>query len=770
MAASSANSAVRRIVSDPFDGSSTARLLTQGIAHAVLAATAIWQGLMLAAIALTPGPWTNHALLAAGHAFALMISALAWRGKVPASIPIAITYVLFLFDWISTDDADSLLLFTACWMVNLVNAASTFTMRGRWALALPLGASTILPPAMMLTRPDLDSPLISGVFVTGWSIVAATRFGYSFLTDFATRADHVTQEALRDQARAVAARTASLEASEQARVLHDTVVNTLAVIATGGALLHDREAVRARCATDAETATGLQAGNDDLPLDRLSLRAVASQPGFPIRHRGIDGDDLIGLEAGLRPDVARVLRRAVLELVLNAAKHSGASLAELTVVQDGNLLTVRVSDDGVGFSGSYPADRGLARSVVQRAAEVDIRVAIETAPGEGTTVSLTVPLANPTPSEPEEETLGTDLRTLVDKLRKRATFLWAVGVATVGLVLAVVNHRGQWNSEYLMVAVAGLGTWYAWHRVERRGALGSRGAAVVTVAAALAFFFSATAVDLGRTEPVVWQAIGATGLLAIMVEHASRRWLRGALLVYTGNVAGIAVAAGTDSVTAAGIVVVAGIAGLGLTGGWLVMKRALGATAARAAADQRAAARARLTTAQRKALEDARARWQAASLRQAVTLLRGVAGGTVDPASPATQQAAAEEEGYLRQLILLSPDLIHMAPWLARALEAAHLRHVNLRIRTGDDDVEPALAAAWGLIILDAVEHTTEGEDLTVTMFATTDRIRLTVVGGEGSLSKRAPIWEIPATVHSWGSVDVAEVDAPRLLAMEQPL
>lgn len=101
------------------------------------------------------------------------------------------------------------------------------------------------------------------------------------------------------------------------------------------------------------------------------------------------------LSAGAR----YLLYQAVRELLLNVVKHAGYAEAQLTLTTLDNNLLVLVADNGAGFSnpdailkhvnnGGY----GLY-NVRQRIEQLGGSFAIESNPGQGTRVSLTVPLS-----------------------------------------------------------------------------------------------------------------------------------------------------------------------------------------------------------------------------------------------------------------------------------------------------------------------------------------------------------------------------------------
>jgi signal transduction histidine kinase len=89
----------------------------------------------------------------------------------------------------------------------------------------------------------------------------------------------------------------------------------------------------------------------------------------------------------------RALVGAATEAMVNAAKHSGAPRVSLYFEAGPEEMTVYVSDQGKGFDpGSVAADRrGIAESIVARVGRAGGRVEIDSEPGEGTEVVMTLP-------------------------------------------------------------------------------------------------------------------------------------------------------------------------------------------------------------------------------------------------------------------------------------------------------------------------------------------------------------------------------------------
>ncbi len=97
----------------------------------------------------------------------------------------------------------------------------------------------------------------------------------------------------------------------------------------------------------------------------------------------------------LHPEVEVALLRTTQEALANVAKHASASRAWLTLSYMGDVVTLDVRDDGVGFAVPATADGrggGFGLSAMrQRVNRVAGTLAIESEPGGGTAVSARVP-------------------------------------------------------------------------------------------------------------------------------------------------------------------------------------------------------------------------------------------------------------------------------------------------------------------------------------------------------------------------------------------
>ncbi|MFD0154009.1 sensor histidine kinase [Streptomyces sp. NPDC055721] len=108
-----------------------------------------------------------------------------------------------------------------------------------------------------------------------------------------------------------------------------------------------------------------------------------------------------GAEEPLHDEVAATLLRIAQEALSNAARHSGAGRAGVTLSYMGDEITLDVRDDGRGFDPLARPERsgdggGFGLDGMRaRAARLAGSVTVETAPGEGTAISARVPLGAP---------------------------------------------------------------------------------------------------------------------------------------------------------------------------------------------------------------------------------------------------------------------------------------------------------------------------------------------------------------------------------------
>ncbi len=199
------------------------------------------------------------------------------------------------------------------------------------------------------------------------------------------------------------------ERNRVARDLHDSLGQHLVALSMGLKSVELSEScpreVRARIRQMLEITRRL-----DEEIDRLShaLRPLAlSDMGLePALRRHVDG---WSRESGVDADVQittlgperfsfiveTTAYRVVQEALTNVVKHAQATRVSVLAERRANGLRVIVEDDGRGFDvrSANDARRLGLRGMRERAALVGGKLQIESAPGQGTTVFLSVPLA-----------------------------------------------------------------------------------------------------------------------------------------------------------------------------------------------------------------------------------------------------------------------------------------------------------------------------------------------------------------------------------------
>jgi signal transduction histidine kinase len=199
------------------------------------------------------------------------------------------------------------------------------------------------------------------------------------------------------------------ERARMAREIHDTIAQGLIGIVTqleAADQARDRAADRDRHLENAE-----RLARESLAEARRSVEAsmpAALEAGtLPdaladvtrewSELNGIPADVTVtGNVIALHPEIEVALLRIAQEALANVARHAGATRAGLTLSFIGDVVTLDVRDDGVGFSvpeadaGESPSGYGLS-GMRQRAARVAGSLAIESEPGGGTALSARVP-------------------------------------------------------------------------------------------------------------------------------------------------------------------------------------------------------------------------------------------------------------------------------------------------------------------------------------------------------------------------------------------
>lgn len=246
---------------------------------------------------------------------------------------------------------------------------------------------------------------------TGFAVraVALTLAGWAFATILALWLGRlVPQTVMRISSMTDAYRAERLASEVEAqrrqgaRLLHDTVLATLTLLAHSGVGVSER-ALREQATEDAALLRQLRMGLTPNPerSGDYKLRPVAESTLGNTLESVKQRFRRMGLEVNwhgtgqvlLPPDVLDAFLLALSECLENVRRHSGADEAHVTITDDDTMVRAMVTDSGVGFRlDQVPAGRlGFTESIVARLRDVGGNARLFSAPGSGTTVVLEVP-------------------------------------------------------------------------------------------------------------------------------------------------------------------------------------------------------------------------------------------------------------------------------------------------------------------------------------------------------------------------------------------
>ena len=151
---------------------------------------------------------------------------------------------------------------------------------------------------------------------------------------------------------------------------------------------HVRETI---LAMQGETAERTTAPEDYIKKLGQELSLFERSSGIRVEKsfQGIDGKNLWNAKAAMQ------ISKMVREVFHNIRQHSEASTASVSFVEKDGIMVVTISDDGCGFDPDEPVSGshfGLL-FLRERAEEMGGRLELQSRPGEGTTIVITVPMS-----------------------------------------------------------------------------------------------------------------------------------------------------------------------------------------------------------------------------------------------------------------------------------------------------------------------------------------------------------------------------------------
>ncbi|WP_052868425.1 sensor histidine kinase [Streptomyces niger] len=300
------------------------------------------------------------------------------------------------------------------WALPLVAATTAVAVGGFGWHAGTLTVGTVLGPAL------------------GAAVAVAVVLGYQALYRESEQRRRVVEELTATRGELAAAeRTAGVLAERErlAREIHDTLAQGLSSIQLllraaerslpdrpGDALGHVRHAreaavdnlAEARRFVHALSPPGLDHSSLPAALERLCA-TTARASGLAVHCQ------VSGTPAGLPTAQEVALLRIAQSALANTVRHAAAQRVELTLSYMDTEVALDVVDDGAGFRpdavpapGTDTEGSGFGLAAMRaRARALHGTFVVESAPGEGTAVAVTLPFAHPstatTPSGPSEQ-------------------------------------------------------------------------------------------------------------------------------------------------------------------------------------------------------------------------------------------------------------------------------------------------------------------------------------------------------------------------------
>ncbi|MDN4598527.1 sensor histidine kinase [Leifsonia virtsii] len=271
--------------------------------------------------------------------------------------------------------------------------------RSRVLLLVVSAAATIaaLGLTLWLTGSRLVEPLV--FTVTGWIVLTATGIWLArtvprTLKRISTmsRAYRVERQASETEARR----------RQSARLLHDTVLATLTLLAHSGVGV-SHSALREQAAEDAALLRQLRLGftpdparSGDYklkPVEESTLGNTLESVKQRFRRMGLEVNWHGAGQVLLPSDVLDAFLLALGECLENVRRHSGVNEAHVTITDDETNVRAMVTDAGKGFDvATIDTGRlGFTESIVARLRDVGGNARLFSSPGSGTTVVLEVP-------------------------------------------------------------------------------------------------------------------------------------------------------------------------------------------------------------------------------------------------------------------------------------------------------------------------------------------------------------------------------------------
>jgi len=235
--------------------------------------------------------------------------------------------------------------------------------------------------------------------VTGWALAAV--FGSWLSASIPRAARRIYSIGRAHRAERQASETEA-QRRQGARLLHDTVLATLTLLAHSGVGVA-ASALQQQASEDARLLRQLRLGATPVPqssgvynLEPVEETALGTTLESVKQRFGRMGLEVSWHGTGqvlLPSEVLDAFLLALAECLENVRRHAGVTDAHVTITDDESTVRAMVTDAGVGFNISDidEARLGFKDSVVARLKDVGGNARLFSSPGAGTTVVLEVP-------------------------------------------------------------------------------------------------------------------------------------------------------------------------------------------------------------------------------------------------------------------------------------------------------------------------------------------------------------------------------------------
>ncbi len=255
----------------------------------------------------------------------------------------------------------------------------------RFAAAGALWICALIPTGFVPGHPE--------IVLTGWtnSLIypAYTAIGY-IVSDYFRRVAEAADEARRVASEVAARSAASAEAARHRALLHDqaTILDLVSRRIEDPALA---DALRRQAALEARKVAAFmtEAPLSSPTTDDTDLALLAQRITHEFADLRLDVSVDLAHGAVLRAPVAAVVGSALTTLLHNVRRHAQAEHCVVHADADERGWELLVRDDGVGFDPQGArTGYGLGELVERACRDRGLEVTVESAPGEGTTVTL----------------------------------------------------------------------------------------------------------------------------------------------------------------------------------------------------------------------------------------------------------------------------------------------------------------------------------------------------------------------------------------------